>query len=238
MRLQRSDDVTAPALERPETRLVLAISLDGRLAPAEGGAAQLGGEGDRVALEQALVWADACLIGAGTLRSHHCTCVIRNQALVGQRLASGRSAQPVAVVVSRSPDFSSSWRFFQQPLHRWLIAPAPMDQGFDRWFPLADSWHQQLADLGSAGIQRLVLLGGAHLAANLLAADCVDGLRLTVVPRVLSGSNTWLPTGLSELPESLTAANTWRAEGAETLGEGEWLLRYRRLRTDAGSVEL
>jgi 5-amino-6-(5-phosphoribosylamino)uracil reductase len=229
MPLQRSD--------RPEVRLVLAISLDGRLAPAEGGAAQLGGKGDRVALEQALAWADACLIGAGTLRAHQCTCLIRNQALVDQRLASGRPAQPAAVVVSRSPDFSRSWRFFQQPLRRWLIAPAAMDQGFDRWIPLADSWPQQLADLGAAGLQRLVLLGGAQLAADLLAADCVDGLRLTLVPRVLGGSNTWLPTGLLALPETLTAPNAWRADVAEALGEGEWLLRYRRVRSGAGSAQ-
>ena len=229
MPLQRSD--------RPEVRLVLAISLDGRLAPAEGGAAQLGGKGDRVALEQALAWADACLIGAGTLRAHQCTCLIRNQALVAQRLAAGRPDQPAAVVVSRSPDFSRSWRFFQQPLRRWLIAPAAMDQGFDRWIPLADSWPQQLADLGAAGLQRLVLLGGAQLAADLLAADCVDGLRLTLVPRVLGGSNTWLPTGLLTLPESLTAPNAWRDEGAEPLGEGEWLLRYRRVRSGAGSAQ-
>ena len=226
-----------PRSDRPEVSLVLAISLDGRLAPAEGGAAQLGGQGDRVALEQALAWADACLIGAGTLRLHQCTCLIRNQALVDQRLAAGRSAQPAAVVVSRSPDFSPSWRFFQQPLSRWLLAPAPMDQGFDRWFPLADSWPQRLADLGSAGVQKLVLLGGAHLAADLLVADCVDGLRLTLVPRVLGGSNTWLPTGLSALPESLTAPNAWRAEGGEPLGEGEWLLRYRRLRAGPGSAQ-
>ncbi|MFO0103658.1 MAG: riboflavin biosynthesis protein RibD, partial [Cyanobium sp.] len=31
----------------PWLRLVLAVSLDGRLAPPEGGAAQLGGKGDR-----------------------------------------------------------------------------------------------------------------------------------------------------------------------------------------------
>ena len=62
---------------RPTVRLVLAISLDGRLAPPEGGAAQLGGKGDRAVLEQALAWADACLVGAGTLRARHCTCLIR-----------------------------------------------------------------------------------------------------------------------------------------------------------------
>jgi 5-amino-6-(5-phosphoribosylamino)uracil reductase len=34
-----------------------------------------------VALDQALAWADACLIGAGTLRAHQCTCLIRNRTL-------------------------------------------------------------------------------------------------------------------------------------------------------------
>ena len=99
-----------PTPTRPFVRLVLAISLDGRLAPPEGGAAQLGGEGDRRALEQALAWGDACLIGAGTLRAHQCTCLIRNPQLLEQRRSEGRAEQPAAVVVSRSPDFSSAWR--------------------------------------------------------------------------------------------------------------------------------
>ena len=219
-----------PTPQRPLVRLVLAISLDGRLAPPEGGAAQLGGEGDRRALEQALAWADACLIGAGTLRAHQCTCLIRNPALLKQRRQEGRPEQPVAVVVSRSPDFPQDWLFFRQPLQRWLLSPAPVEAGFERWIPLGESWPQRLAALGSAGMQRLVLLGGASLAADLLAADCVDALQLTLVPRILGGANTWLPSNCSSLPEGLTQAEAWGAEGAEPLGGGEWLLRYRRLR--------
>lgn len=205
--------------------------MDGRLAPPEGGAAQLGGEGDRRALEQALAWADACLIGAGTLRAHQCTCLIRNPELLKQRRQEGRPEQPTAVVVSRSPDFSQDWLFFRQPLHRWLLAPAPVEAGFERWIPLAESWPQRLEALGSAGIQRLVLLGGANLAADLLAADCVDALQLTLVPRLLGGGNTWLPSACSDLPEALTHPEAWDAELAEPLGGGEWLLHYRRLRT-------
>ena len=97
-----------PTPSRPFVRLVLAISLDGRLAPPPGGAAQLGGEGDRRALEHALAWGDACLIGAGTLRAHQCTCLIRSPQLLEQRRSEGRAEQPVAVVVSRSPDFPSA----------------------------------------------------------------------------------------------------------------------------------
>ncbi|MCB4378796.1 MULTISPECIES: dihydrofolate reductase family protein [unclassified Synechococcus] len=219
-----------PTSQCPTVRLVLAISLDGRLAPPQGGAAQLGGAGDRRALEQALAWADACLIGAGTLRAHQCTCLIRNPQLLEQRLQEGRPQQPAAVVVSRSLGFSRTWQFFDQPLQRWLLAPAPMHQGFDRWFPLAPTWPERLQALGAAGIQRLVLLGGAQLTADLLAADCVDALQLTVVPQLLGGPFSWLPLTDSPLPASLVQPGAWQSDGVEDLGHGEWLLRYERIR--------
>ena len=219
------------APSRPFVRLVLAISLDGRLAPPVGGAAQLGGEGDRRALEHALAWGDACLIGAGTLRAHQCTCLIRSPQLLEQRRSEGRTEQPVAVVVSRSPDFSSAWRFFNQPLQRWLRAPEPVEQGFDRWFPLAPTWAERLQALGAAGIQRLVLLGGAQLSADLLQADCVDALQLTLVPQLLGGRFSWLPCTNAPLPAALAQPGAWQSEGAEDLGDGEWLVRYRRIRS-------
>ena len=108
---------------RPVLRLVLAVSLDGRLAPPEGGAAQLGGPGDRRVLEEALAWADGCLIGAETLRRHGSTCLIHAQDLRAQRSAAGRSDQPVAVVVSRTAAIPLELPFWRQPLERWLLAP-------------------------------------------------------------------------------------------------------------------
>ena len=219
-----------PTSLRPFVRLVLAISLDGRLAPPEGGAAQLGGEGDRRALEHALAWGDACLIGAGTLRAHQCTCLIRNPQLLEQRRSDGRTEQPAAVVVSRSPDFSSTWLFFDQPLQRWLLAPEPVDQGFDRWFPLAPTWPERLEALGAAGIQRLVLLGGAQLSADLLQADCVDALQLTLVPQLLGGCFSWLPCTDVPLPAALAQPGAWQSDGLEDLGDGELLVRYQRIR--------
>ena len=215
---------------RPTVRLVLAISLDGRLAPPGGGAAQLGGEGDRCALEQALAWADACLIGAGTLRAHQCTCLIRNPQLLEQRRSEGRADQPAAVVVSHQSAFPRQWRFFEQPLQRWLLAPNPPCEGFDRWMPLTQSWSDQLEGMATLGIERLVLLGGAGLTGDLLQHDAVDELQLTLVPRLLGGANTWLPCGLASLPAAVTEAGSWRAVEPEPLGDGEWLLRYQRVR--------
>ena len=213
---------------------MLAVSLDGRLAPARGGAAQLGGPGDRHALDQALAWADACLIGAGTLRAHRSTCLLRNAQLVDQRIAEQRSPQPIAVVVTHRSAFPQDWLFFQQPLQRWLLAPEPAAEGFDQWLPLQSSWPQRLAALRQAGIQRLVLLGGAQLAADLFEADAVDELQLTLSPRLLGGAHSWIPPQTMALPEPLQQPDAWCLQAAEPLQGDELLLRYRR-RRDGGS---
>ena len=225
-------DPGSPAPQSPSrstVRLVLAVSLDGRLAPPEGGAAQLGGPGDRRLLEEALAWADGCLIGAETLRRHRTTCLIRDPDLLEARRAADRSPQPVAVVVSGSGRWPQDLPFFGQPLRRWWLqgepvasrAPGPAP-GFERCLPLR-SWEQAIAALADAGLKRLVLLGGAHLAQELLTASLVHELQLTLVPVVLGGGHTWLPVAGAGQP-----AGDWRLLEQRPLSAGELLLRYVR----------
>ena len=204
---------------------MLAVSLDGRLAPPAGGAAQIGGRGDRAVLEEALAWADACLIGGSTLRLHGCTCLIHAPHLLEQRRRQGRPDQPAAVVVSRRGGFDAQLRFFAQPLQRWLLAPgvdAP-PAGFHAALPLA-SWPEALAALAAQGQQRLVLLGGADLAGALLQQQLVDELQLTVCPLLLGGAHSWLPPGVALEP------GRWQLLETRPLEGDELLLRYRRLR--------
>ncbi|MBU6250261.1 MAG: RibD family protein [Cyanobacteria bacterium REEB417] len=211
---------------RPQTRLVLAISLDGRLAPAHGGPAQLGGKGDRRALEEALTWADGCLIGAQTLRLHGSTCLIKAPDLQLQRRSQGSAAQPVAIVVSRSGQLPPELPFFAQPVERWLLQPpagSGRPPGFTRHLPWRD-WAQALAVLGEQGLRRLVVLGGAQLAAGLLQADCIDGMQLTLCPRLLAGPHSWVPAA-TRLPLGQAG---WQLEHQQHLGDGEVLLRYGR----------
>ena len=208
----------------PSLRLVLAVSLDGRLAPPEGGAAQLGGSGDRRVLEEALAWADGCLIGAETLRRHGSTCLIHAPDLLAQRLASGRGHQPVAVVVSRTARLAADLSFWQQPLERWLLAPAGTlpQQGFQRQLDHA-GWPGALAALQAAGLERLVVLGGANLAAGLLAGGWIDALQLTFCPRLLGGPHSWVPL------QAAVQASSWQLEEHRRLPGDELLVRYRRV---------
>ena len=204
---------------------MLAVSLDGRLAPPTGGPAQIGGSGDRRVLEEALAWADGCLIGARTLRLHGSTCLIRQPDLVELRSRQGRPPQPTAVAVSRSGQWDPQLHFFSQPLQRWLLGPELKEPpvGFALALPLVD-WHQALAALAAQGLQRLVLLGGAVLAGELLQQRLVDELQLTLCPQLLGGPHSWLPASVVVEP------GLWALQEQRPLEGEELLLRYRRLR--------
>uniref|UniRef100_UPI004048F965 RibD family protein n=1 Tax=Cyanobium sp. TaxID=2164130 RepID=UPI004048F965 len=211
----------------PQLRLVLAVSLDGRLAPAEGGAAQLGGSGDRRVLEEALAWADGCLIGAETLRLHGSTCLIHAPDLLEQRHLAARPPQPAALVVSRSGQIPGQLPFFQQPIDRWLLAPASaapvpgQAPGFQRHVPL-EPWPRLLSGLAAEGLERLLVLGGAQLAACLLREALIDELQLTLCPQVLGGPHSWVP-----LQEACPGSH-WRLQETRHLGGDELMLRYAR----------
>lgn len=202
---------------------MLAVSVDGRLAPPAGGATQIGGRGDRRVLEEALAWADACLIGGRTLRLHGNTCLIHAPDLLEQRARAERPAQPTAVVVSRCGHFEPQLPFFQQPLQRWCLAPGLVEPpaGFDRAVGLS-GWLEALESLAASGLQRLVLLGGAELAGALLAEGLVDELQLTLCPLLLGGGHSWLPPAIALEP------NRWWLLEQRPLEGDELLLRYGR----------
>ena len=227
---------------RPELRLVLALSLDGRLAPPAGGAAQLGGPADRRVLEEALAWADGCLIGAETIRRHGTTCLLREPDLLELRRQRGRPPQPVAVVVSRTGRLPASLPFFSQPLERWLLLGPPARPGaapvrasatpsslpsgrFHRRQVLA-GWAPALEAMAQLGLQRIVVLGGSALASDLLAEDRIDELQLTVCPLLLGGGHSWTLPSVT-MPAGI--APSWKLLENRLLGPGgELLLRYRR----------
>ncbi len=220
----------------PWIRLVLAISLDGRLTLSSGCKATLGGKGDRKVLEEALAWSDATLMGSGTLKAHQNTCLIHNAQLIAQRHQEGRSSQPLSVIVSKKTLFSSKWEFFTQPIERWLLSPKLKPKLlekklFDRHFYLKKTWEQTLDTLYNVGCSKIALLGGTSLISSFLLEDKIDELQFTLTPRVLGGKYSWTSAALNDLPNKLSKANSWELKKIEDLGENEVLLSYLRNRS-------
>ena len=219
----------------PVVRLVLAISLDGRLAPSLKDAAWLGASGDRRALEEALAWADGTLMGVGTLHAYGSTCLIHDADLLARRAAEGRSPQPVCVVVGGRQVFQTHWSFFQQPIERWLLGTTDVS-GFVTQLKPAESWYLTLRQLKVLGLRHLVLLGGARLIGSLLSEDTIDELQLTLTPHLLGGEACWLPTSLAKLPAKLRSKGAWQLQRADKLGGDELLLIYSRYRLPGPDV--
>ncbi|MEB3274045.1 MAG: RibD family protein [Prochlorothrix sp.] len=178
-------------MERPHTTLILALSLDGKIADRHQSPARFGSAVDQQHLERSIAAADAVLLGAGTLRAYHSSLPVRDPKLLAQRSAQHRPPQPVQILCSASGDLDPRWRFFQQPLPRWLLTTATgadrwavqpnasysSDPAFDRCFPLLtgapSTWHWPtlLAHLGQALDQALPETSPQALPRPLTAAS-------------------------------------------------------------------
>lgn len=194
----------APHELRPHTTVVLAMSADGKIADAQRSPARFGSAIDKAHLERQIAQADGVLMGAATLRAYGTTLPVSNPDLLAHRQQLGKSAQPIQIIGSSSGQLNHNYRFFQQPIPRWLVttpAGAALWQGtsnFDRLLTVDTTargldWSHAMLQLYHQGLQRLVIAGGGQLVASLFAAGLVDELWLTVCPLVLGGMQAPTP---------------------------------------------
>ena len=213
-------------------KLVLASSIDGRIAYPEGGKTNLGQSGDRLALEESLAWSDGILMGGQTLRDHQSICIIKNKALLKQRISEGKNAQPIALIASNQKIFPTNWLFFQQPLPRWLLQKpnskndTMTPNGFDKKINLKINWRTSLYDLSQEGIKRIVLLGGANLISAFLLEDLIDELQITITPYLLGGDYCWVSSNLKSVNGIMNRKNNWILKESKKIGNNELLKKY------------
>ena len=221
-------------MKKKWVKLVLASSIDGRIAYPKGGKTQLGQSGDRLVLEESLAWSDGILMGGQTLRDHQSICVIKNKQLLKQRTLEGKNKQPIALIASNQIDFPVNWIFFQQPIQKWLIQQQDtkkemmLPNGFDKKINLKITWRDSLDDLYQKGIARIVLLGGANLISAFLLEDLIDELQITMTPHLLGGNYCWVSSELKNLNTIMNKKNNWTLKESKNLGNNELLIRYFR----------
>lgn len=192
-------------MNRPWMSLVLAMSLDGKIADVQRRAARFSSPADLDHLEARVAEVDGVLLGGGTLRAYGTTLSVRNPHLVDARRQRGQTDQPLHIVWSPSGRFDPQCRFFQQPVPRGLITTATGAQlwqgkpDFDHLWALLDDqadpwpWPDLLAQFPGQGIQSLALLGGGFLTAELLRHGLIDEVYLTLCPLLIGGATAPTP---------------------------------------------
>jgi 5-amino-6-(5-phosphoribosylamino)uracil reductase len=212
------DDLVAP-----HVRVNFVSSADGSVS-VDGRSGGLGGDGDRRVFGLLRRLAEVVLVGAGTVRAEDYR---------GARLpTAGRDLPPPIAVVTGSADLDPASRLFTDT----AVAPSVLtldsapaqrrarltDAGadvvvLDRLTPDA-----LLGELGARGLHRVLCEGGPGLFGDLLAADAVDELCLTLSPLLAGGDAGRIARGPAGTPaRSLSLVGVAQEDG--TL-----FLRYRR----------
>ena len=216
-------------MKKPEIILIIASSLDGRIAFPQGGESHLGSEYDKKLLNKSLTKVDATLFGSGTLKAHQSTFLIRKKNFLKNRQDISAN-QPISVIAGNSENFSKSWRYFKQPIRRWLISSNRIIKdskvNFDKILFYENSWLHTLNILKKEGIKRIALLGGAKLIESFFKEDLIDEIKITICPKVIGGQYTWIP--FKEKNKIFNFENSWKIKVTKVLKTSEVFIHYTK----------
>jgi riboflavin-specific deaminase-like protein len=181
------------ARERPYTIANFVASVDGR-ATIDGLSRKLSDPGDRELFRSLRERADAVLVGTATLAAENYGRMLPQAERRERRVASGRSAEPLAVTVTNSGRLPLEIPLFSDPESRVIVfSPTPPETEH----VAATVIHEPLTSLREAldtlgrdhGVRILGCEGGPTLFGALVRERLVDELFLTLAPRLVGGAS-------------------------------------------------
>lgn len=211
MPLDRTEMHAAYALpdrDVPRVRVNFVSSLDGAVT-VDGRSGGLGGDDDRLVMGVLRAMADVVVVGAGTVRVEGYGGVRLARGNVEWRRANGLSPTVPLAVVSASLDLDPRHPFFVEATARPLVI-APGSARSERRTALAEvadvvvcgdetvEASAMLEALAERGLTQVLCEGGPQLFGDLIAADVVDELCLTLSPTLVGGSAGRIARGAPE----------------------------------------
>lgn len=177
---------------RPMVTLKLAITLDGRIAAASGDSRWISSEESRAIVHEWRRESDAVMVGAGTVNADNprLTCRIEGgrdpvRVIIDAKLSTAPTARVYrqrsmagAMVVTTGRNADAARRRYGSPRVEVIAAKSRGGE-----IDLADVMRQ----CGERGWNRVLLEGGAHLAASALDSGIVDRVAFFIAPRILGG---------------------------------------------------
>ena len=183
---------------KPHTSLIMAVSLDGKISTRDGAGPRFASEADGIRLREVRSYADAILVGAGTIIADDPT-FTEHDKFRELRIQRGLAPNPVKVVVSGSGSVPETARMFQPNGAPALVFTT------ERIPPKRLAPLQQVAEVHCVGettvnfqrvveilgevyqVKRLLIEGGGQVNFDLFRAGLIDEVYLTLCPKIIGG---------------------------------------------------
>ena len=208
LELYAADARPAPP-DRPWVLVNMIATADGATA-VNGVSGPLGGAPDKRVFGAVRAVPDVILVAAGTVRAEHYGPPRPSDAVRAMRVARGQRGAPRLAIVTSALDLDLSGRVFTEaePDARPIVvttraAPADRVQAAGEVADVIEAGAERVAvaraldALHTSGARVVLCEGGPSLVGQLVAAELVDELCLTVSPLLASGDSPRVAHGLT-----------------------------------------
>jgi 5-amino-6-(5-phosphoribosylamino)uracil reductase len=179
-------------LDRPYTLLSCALSIDGYLGSATSRRLELSNDADFDRVDGVRASCDAILVGAATVRNDNPRLLVRSPARREARTTRGLAPSPMKVTLTERVELDPRADFFTVGDAEKLVycARPRLGDARSRLGQVATvidggrrvRMRNLCEDLGTRGVQRLMVEGGGKVHTQFLTDNLVDELQLVVAP--------------------------------------------------------
>lgn len=155
---------------RPFILLKMAMTLDGKIATANGDSKWVTGSKARSRVQKLRQRADAVMVGGETARRDKPSLNVRE---------SCNSRQPRRIIVSRKLNVQKLEKILPPGSGPEIISPKS-----------ANDWISEMKRLGKENVTSILVEGGGELAAEMLNAGIVNKIEFHIAPKILGGRNS------------------------------------------------
>lgn len=202
----------------PRVAANFAISIDGKIAARGRGPTRFTSEADRRRMLELRAGADAILVGRGTLEADDMPLRLPSRRWQARRLRAGKPAEPLRVVFTHSGRLRKNLRIFRDGapvvVFTTRAMPPAVRRRLENVAVVKTLGRGKTVDVGEAlallardyGVRTALCEGGGGLFRDLVAAQAVQELHVTIAPLVIGGAEapTLLgPAAAALLPHSV-----------------------------------
>ena len=206
---------------RAWVRAMMVTTLDGAAVGPDGLSGTISSEADKQVFDAVRREADAVLVGAETIRAEQYAPMTAKSADAERRQSAGQLPAPVVVVVSASLALPWALPIWSQSTHTPLVLTSE-DADEQRLsvarehadvVTLSETTPRLIVDaLVERGLRRIVCEGGPRLLHDLIGADLVDEVDITIAP-LLAGTGETPRTPMLDHPARYRLAHVLEGDG-------------------------